>query len=117
MQKHIDNAAVVSIDGSRVKHGRGVLLATAKCAFGKAQIVAFAIIFGGETGASMRALYEELGLKGKQQVRDDGTCYDRRWLQIMVDDNVYWVLCALRTVRFLAILVAPPSCPMPLRSR
>jgi len=93
MQKHIDNAAVVSIDGSRVKHGRGVLLATAKCAFDKLQIVALAVISGGETGASMRALYEELGLKGKQQVRDDGTCYDRRWLQIMVDDNVYWVLC------------------------
>jgi hypothetical protein len=86
MKKHFDNAAVVSIDGSRVKRGRGVLLATAKCAFDKLQIVAMAVISGGETGASMRALYEELGLKGKQQVRDDGTCYDRRWLQIMVDD-------------------------------
>jgi hypothetical protein len=93
MQGHIANAAVLSIDGSRVKHGRGVLLATAKCAFGNLQIVALAVIFGGETGASMRALYQELGLRGKQQVRDDGTCYDRLWLQLMVADNVYWVLC------------------------
>ena len=38
MRLYLKFAAVVSIDGSRVKHGRGVLLATAKCPFGKLQI-------------------------------------------------------------------------------
>ena len=93
MRLYLKFAAVVSIDGSRVKHGRGVLLATAKCPFGKLQIVAIAIIFGGETGDSMRALYQLLGLKGIPQVHDDGTCFDSDWLQLMVEDHVFWVLC------------------------
>ena len=57
MREHLKHAPVISIDGSRVKHNRGVLLATAKCPLGKLQVVAFAIIFGGETGESMLALY------------------------------------------------------------
>ena len=93
MRKHLKYAAVVSIDGSRVKHRRGVLLATAKCPLGKLQIVAIAIIYGGETGDSMRALYQLLGLKGIPQVHDDGTCFDSDWLQLMVEDHVFWVLC------------------------
>ena len=76
MREHLNHAPVISIDGSRVKHKRGVLLATAKCPLGKLQIVAIAVIFGGETGEAMRALYQELGLQGIAQVHDDGTCYD-----------------------------------------
>ena len=93
MREHLNHAPVISIDGSRVKHKRGVLLATAKCPLGKLQIVAIAVIFGGETGEAMRALYQELGLQGIAQVHDDGTCYDSEWTQLMIDDLVFWVLC------------------------
>jgi hypothetical protein len=93
MREHLKYAHVISIDGSRVKHKRGVLLATVKCPLGKLQLVAMAVIFGGETGESMLALYQELGLKGISQVHDDGTCFDSEWLELMDKDHVFWVFC------------------------
>ena len=41
----------------------------------------------------MLALYEEAGLKGISQLRDDGSCYDANWLRRMSADAVLWFLC------------------------
>ena len=93
MLKYLEGASCASIDGSHVNNDRGMILVTVKDAYDKLHPAAVSIFFGGESSKNMLALYEEAGLKGISQLRDDGSCYDANWLRRMSADAVLWFLC------------------------
>jgi hypothetical protein len=93
MRKYLKRASCVSIDGSHVNNDRGMIIVTAKDAYDNLHPVALSVFFGNESGQNMLALYEEAGLQGISQLRDDGTCYDANWLRRMSADDVLWFLC------------------------
>jgi hypothetical protein len=76
-----------------VNNDRGMIIVTAKDAYDNLHPVAMSVFFGNESGQNMLALYEEAGLQGIPQLRDDGTCYDANWLRRMSADEVLWFLC------------------------
>jgi hypothetical protein len=92
MLKYLERASCVSIDGSHVNNDRGMIIVTAKDAYDNLHPVAISVCFG-ESSKNMLALYEEAGLQGISQLRDDGTCYDANWLRRMSADDVLWFLC------------------------